>query len=843
MRQAGNVFDRLVDSGFSSKEMPDQDEMELSWVNGYRGFDCRNNLKYDATHKRIIYFTANLGIVLTDNNRERKQQYFRGHTDDILSMATYVQNEDTLVVTGQRGKANTFVWSAKTMDLKATFQTNQKSIAMLEFSKDGRLVISIGEDNTVAVTDWVNQRLIANVKGEPAATYHMVSSGDMGNLFLTCGDKYMRVWALAGRNLTSTKLSTSPKGKPQKFLSAELFGTKWIVGCENGWLYVIDKTSKGYTSVTDAIFASKGGGDDSQRVPAKAKKGKGGDKNGKKGGKGGAAGEQSGPAITAMHCTESVLVTGAKDGSVYLWNTEMQSVGNFNITSEEFTNEAFLSPQIQSVYFVGDMDAGCKVLLGTRGCDVLVVNGTGGAFSSDERSPVLHGHCNDELWGLAVHPFLPEYATVGDDKTLRVWNIHSRKMLACTVLGAMARACAFHPQGSFLAVGFGGRVGRGKQKDDGMVRVYSYPNVGSEETEKLVKMTEMRDSKQWISDIKFSPDGNSLAVGSHDNVIYIYSVSLDDDSVSLSLRGKFNKHNSYITHFDFSADGRFLQSNCGAYELLFCDTAAGKQITSASELRDVRWSSWTCTLGWPVQGIWPAGADGTDINAVDRSNSGHLIATSDDFGNVRVLRYPCVEEGANALMCSGHSSHVMNVRWTVGDEYLISCGGNDKSIFQWKHTISTTDGAGGSAAATEDGDDEDGVEDAFSAMALEEPSGGDEFMAVKPWRGAIRAPQVIPPTNPAAPSASLAIQWVHGYTSGAAGSSNTRISSNLFYTADQNVVYPAAALGVCLSPNTEDPSQSTQKYFTGHDDDILCLTISPCKRYVATGILIIYDKI
>ena len=42
----------------------------------------------------------------------------------------------------------------------------------------------------------------------------------------------------------------------------------------------------------------------------------------------------------------------------------------------------------------------------------------------------------------------------------------------------------------------------------------------------------------------------------------------------------------------------------------------GEQVTNASSLRNQEWSSWTCTLGWPVQGIWPAFADGTDVNAV-----------------------------------------------------------------------------------------------------------------------------------------------------------------------------------------------------------------------------------
>ncbi len=42
--------------------------------------------------------------------------------------------------------------------------------------------------------------------------------------------------------------------------------------------------------------------------------------------------------------------------------------------------------------------------------------------------------------------------------------------------------------------------------------------------------------------------------------------------------------------------------------------------------------------GWPVQGIWAPGMDGSDINAVARSHSGHLVATSDDLGKVNVFR-------------------------------------------------------------------------------------------------------------------------------------------------------------------------------------------------------------
>lgn len=42
-------------------------------------------------------------------------------------------------------------------------------------------------------------------------------------------------------------------------------------------------------------------------------------------------------------------------------------------------------------------------------------------------------------------------------------------------------------------------------------------------------------------------------------------------------------------------------------------------------------------------GIWPDGADGTDINAVCRSHDGSLLASADDFGKVHLFSFPCCQ--------------------------------------------------------------------------------------------------------------------------------------------------------------------------------------------------------
>lgn len=108
-----------------------------------------------------------------------------------------------------------------------------------------------------------------------------------------------------------------------------------------------------------------------------------------------------------------------------------------------------------------------------------------------------------------------------------------------------------------------------------------------------------------------------------------------------------------------------------------------KKQVNASSAKDIDWASWTCLHGFPVQGIWP-GIDYSDVNSVCRSHNQNIIASGDDFGCVKLFKYPCVVPKAEFKDYYGHSSHVTSVRFSANDEYLFTTGGNDKTVMVWR---------------------------------------------------------------------------------------------------------------------------------------------------------------
>jgi WD40 repeat protein len=235
-KAASNVLDKLMVSGVDDQSKPSNDELQLEWVHGYRGYDFRNNVFHFESNKRayVVYYAAALGIMLqygetgTDKKSpfKPKQSYFRGHTDDITAMACYttstdeIKNSDNdgaaktmLVATGQIATGSVYIWAVPSLETLRVINTKQKSITHLAFSSDGRFIISMtgledkGGKGSVVVTDWRADTEMANTQGESSEILHMATglkqTGDI--CFLSVGDKHLGMWTLRGKNLGGSK--------------------------------------------------------------------------------------------------------------------------------------------------------------------------------------------------------------------------------------------------------------------------------------------------------------------------------------------------------------------------------------------------------------------------------------------------------------------------------------------------------------------------------------------------------------------------------------------------------------------------------------------------------------
>jgi len=723
---------------------PDE-SLALEWVHGIS--NSRNNLRY-LMNGDIVYTAANLAIVL---NKQGVQRFFTNHSDQVVALD--VHPEGKLVVTSQMGSVpKIIIWDSDTMEGLVTLSGfHKRGINCVKFSRDGNRIVSVGldEEHKIAVHDWRNGIVTSQCNGGREKVLQ-VNFNPLGTGLVQCGVNHIKFHTLNGRNVLTKRGILGKKGKLQAMYCIGWLGNRPVIGTADGHLYSFEG-----------------------RVLQQAVKGH----------------EQS---VFALYSCSEGLVSGGKDGKVKVWSGALEIRSQFEICPVS----------IRSVCWDPDSN---KILLSTRDCQIREVSASDGSDQNNDIA-LICGHSKHELWGLSMHPTKNEYCTVGDDQTVRVWDVVTHRVIKTQKLDTMARACAYSPDGTKIAIGLGARVGKGRQKKDGSVVILNEKD--------LVMIHEGRNSKQWVTDIKYSPDGATLALGSYDNSLYLYDVA-----GGYAVKGVYEGHNSFITHFDISNDGQYVMTNCGAHEMKYCDANSGTDIPAVSTLKDVPWSTWTCPLGWPVKGIHDPSRNLVEVSAVHRSSSGTLLASVDECGGVALRRFPCVNPLSGRKSYRGHRGEVRNVRFTPDDLHVITVGGTDRCVMQWRITLDEEDAA---IKAGDSGRDSDIVFESKAAGRSQEST--QEFVSIRPWINA-----VVPPTG--APSASVEtcpvqIELEHVY-----GHRGEDVRSTVQYNAVGQPVYFGASVGIIY-----DKAEHSQQFYMNHDGrPIVSLAMHPNGRYVATG--------
>ncbi|XP_052009716.1 LOW QUALITY PROTEIN: echinoderm microtubule-associated protein-like 1 [Xyrauchen texanus] len=593
-------------------------KLKLDWVYGYRGRDCRSNL-YLLPTGETVYFIAS--VVVLYNVDEQLQRHYTGHTDDIKCLT--VHPDKITIATGQvAGTSSDGKQLAPHVRIWDSVSLNTLHVLGNGFFDRALVCLSFSKSNGgswLSVVDDSND--------------HILSVWD---------------WQKEER-LAEVKCSN------ESVFAADFHPTdaNIIVTCGKSHLYfwslekgslvkkqgLFEKQEKPkfvlcvtFSENGDAITGDSSGnilvwGKGSNRI-SRAIQG---------------AHDLSIFALCMLR--NGTLVSGGKDRKLISWDENYQKIQTVEV------------PELFGPIRTVAEGKGETVLIGTTKNFVLQGSLDG------EFVPITQGH-TDELWGLTVHPMKQQFLTCGHDKHVCLWDPGSHQSIWTKTLEDAAQSAGFHPSGATVAIGT--QTGRWLVLD----------------TESKDLVTMHTDGNEQLSVMRFSPDGNFLAIGSHDNYIYIYAAA--ENGKKYSRVGKCSGHSSFITHLDWSVDSQYLVSNSGDYEILYWIPSVCKQVVSVETARDIEWATFTCTLGFQVFGLWPDGSDGTDINAVCTSNAKKLLVTGDDFGKVHLFSFPCSQSRAPSHVYGGHSSHVTNVNFLFDDSHLVSTGGKDMSVMQWR---------------------------------------------------------------------------------------------------------------------------------------------------------------
>ncbi|XP_021497819.1 echinoderm microtubule-associated protein-like 2 isoform X1 [Meriones unguiculatus] len=599
-------------------ELPSS-RLKLDWVHGYRGRDCRANL-YLLPTGEVVYFVASVAVLYSVE--EQRQRHYLGHNDDIKCLA--VHPDMVTIATGQVA-GTTKEGKPLPPHVRVWDSVSLSTLHVLGLGMFDRAVCCVAFSksnggNLLCAVDESND--------------HVLSVWDWAKEIKVVDSKCSNEAVLVATFHPTDPSLLITCGKSHIYFwtldGGSLSKRQGLFEKHEKPKYVLCVT---FLEGGDVVTGDSGGnlyvwGKGGNRITQEV------------------LGAHDGGVFGLCTLRDGTLVSGGgRDRRVVLWGSDYSKVQEVEVP-EDFGPVRTVAEGRGDTLYVGT----------TRNSILLGSVHTG--FSL-----LVQGHV-EELWGLATHPGRAQFVTCGQDKLVHLWSSETHQPLWSRTIEDPARSAGFHPSGSVLAVGT--VTGRWLLLDT--------------DTHDLVAIH--TDGNEQISVVSFSPDGAYLAVGSHDNLVYVYTV--DQGGRKVSRLGKCSGHSSFITHLDWAQDSTCFVTNSGDYEILYWDPATCKQITSADSVRNVEWATSTCVLGFGVFGIWPEGADGTDINAVARSHDGKLLVSADDFGKVHLFSYPCCQPRALSHKYGGHSSHVTNVAFLWDDSVVLTTGGKDTSVLHWR---------------------------------------------------------------------------------------------------------------------------------------------------------------
>jgi WD40 repeat protein len=541
---------------------------------------------------------------------------------------------------------------------------------VLDWSRDGGLMVTGGENSSVIVWDVPSGRQAAVLQGHTNTIGAIDLSADDTHIASGSDDGTVRIWDVASRR----SLHVLDGGVEGRIASTRFFpdGRSLVAGADDGSIHVWDVATGRLVreaQVATQRVADVGVSPDGRWIVT-------GDWDGKVKVWGAAGGERptatlappGGATIFQAEFSPDGrwIALGGSDRVVRVWNWETGEV----IPLRGHTNNVngiVWSPDGDTLYSASE-DATIRVWDWRAGATLGVLRGVSGAVTSARVSAdgrTLATTSADSiirLWDVSRERFpvaLAGYATgvrggdwsadgrsivtSGNDGTVRQWRPS----------GGPATRVLQVSKGEVWEAAYGGDRLAATATFDGTVHVY--------DARTLRPGPVLETKGLFMLDVDLSPDGRLVASGGNDNLIRIWDASTGREL--RTLKGAEN----WVWGVSFSHDGRYLVSGGIDTETRVWDVASGRQL---ADLAGAKGSTWRPSF----------------------SPDGSVVASPAEDGILRIWDWRAKKQ-ISAL--SGHESGLVDATFSPDGRFVATTSGDATvRIWDWRRGVAVAQLAG-----------------------------------------------------------------------------------------------------------------------------------------------------
>ncbi|CAH1788878.1 unnamed protein product, partial [Owenia fusiformis] len=636
---------------------PPGDGLKLEWVYGYRGNDCRSNIHVLANDE-IAYFIGSVAVLY--NRTLHSQRHYREHTEEIKCIAVH-PNGMTLA-TGQdatnkktAADAHVRIWRADSLQTLHVLGMGvfTKSVAAVAFSKtkERLVVLDDHKEHLLSVWDVTTGKEVARTMVNNDVMCDIGFSSNDPNILVTIGREHQTWWKIYTNRVKDLENALQ---KNQKEAAQPQSGIEMHAKPEYGTFFkarfviCMLHTEKGdlITGDSNGTIYVWGGGNNSITNYVKH--------------------AHDGPVFSLL-AYKNYLLSGGRDGMVvsWVWNKNMDEAGNIKIPK--------LEGGVRMLVIHNDI-----LLIGTTTNSILVtkIAAKGCPLTGVElqKIPLTQGHF-DDVRGLSMVQLAGrenDIITVGYDGIICCLNTVTREAVWKHMVKGLHFLCAdLSITGEILVAG----------TNNGELVIF---DIQHGDNFSISEQAQIKITKDKLTSVKLSADGNKIAIGTKSLIVIMKWTEVEESQWAWQEMGQCQGHSRSVTGLDWNIDGTLLQSSSDKPEFCIWNIETC-HLLNPEEQKNQRWLTHTSKLGFPVTGVWHCkqGKE-ADISSVEINPTKTLVAMGNSQGYISLFKYPCCKEGSYSHTYRGSNCPLPNIGFTTSGRHLITLGGRDACLMQWK---------------------------------------------------------------------------------------------------------------------------------------------------------------